>query len=26
VDHTDFGLFQRCLSGPDIAGDPNCAN
>lgn len=24
VDMTDFGLFQRCLSGDGIPADPNC--
>ncbi len=26
VDQEDFGIFQRCLSGPDMPVDPNCAN
>ncbi|MEP0842594.1 MAG: FG-GAP repeat protein [Phycisphaerae bacterium] len=25
VDMTDFGLFQRCLSGEGVPADPNCA-
>ncbi len=25
VDHDDFGVFQRCLSGPNTSADPNCA-
>lgn len=24
VDHVDFGLFQRCISGPNIPADPAC--
>ncbi len=24
VDQADFGFFQRCLSGPDVPGDPAC--
>jgi len=26
VDHTDFGILQRCFSAPGIAGDPECAD
>jgi PKD repeat protein len=26
VDNSDFGLVQRCLSGIDQPGNPNCAN
>lgn len=26
VDMDDFGVFQRCTSGPNVPGDPNCAN
>ncbi|MHC4443940.1 MAG: hypothetical protein ACYTF1_05780 [Planctomycetota bacterium] len=26
VDQNDFGLFQRCYSGPDWPVDPNCVN
>ena len=26
VDLDDFGIFQRCLSGENVAADPNCAN
>lgn len=26
VDHSDFGIFQRCLSGEDVPADPECAN
>jgi len=26
VDQEDFGIFQRCSSGPNIPGDPNCAD
>ncbi len=24
VDQEDFGIFQRCSSGPDVPADPNC--
>lgn len=24
VDQTDFGIFQRCQSGPNVPADPNC--
>ena len=26
VDQSDFGIFQRCLSGPDVAADPSCVD
>ena len=26
VDQSDFAIFQRCLSGPDVPADPNCAD
>lgn len=26
VDQDDFGLFQRCVSGPGVLADPNCAS
>jgi hypothetical protein len=26
VDHADFGHFQRCFSGENLAADPNCAD
>mgnify|MGYP001582431915 CR=1 FL=1 len=26
VDQSDFAVFQRCISGPDIPADPNCAD
>jgi len=26
VDQSDFSVFQRCYSGEDVAGDPNCAD
>jgi len=26
VDQEDFGILQRCYSGPDEHADPNCAN
>ena len=24
VDLSDFGLFQRCMTGPDVEPDPTC--
>ena len=24
VDRNDFGLFQACMSGPNLPADPNC--
>lgn len=26
VDHSDFGIFQRCFSGANTMADPNCVN
>jgi hypothetical protein len=26
VDQSDFGFFQRCISGESIPYDPNCAD
>lgn len=26
VDQSDFGIFQRCFSGPGVAADPDCAD
>ena len=26
IDETDFGIFQRCLSGAGKPADPNCAD
>ena len=26
VDQSDFAIVQRCLSGANVAADPNCAD
>jgi hypothetical protein len=25
IDQSDYGIFQRCFSGPDVEGNPDCA-
>jgi len=26
VDQDDFGVFQGCMSGPNVPADPDCRN